>query len=191
MHITRSSAPQFPQRAAHSADRGAAHDAASCPPACGRGQPHRRTIMSLVRWQPFEDIERTMNRMLGGNAWRLPRMLEGENGDLQWQPSANITESDKEYLVRAELPGVGKEDVKVTVENGTITICGERKIERSSKGEKVHRMESFHGTFSRSFSLPADVDEKQIKAESKDGILTVHLPKTTAPATKPVEVKVT
>jgi HSP20 family protein len=147
--------------------------------------------MSLVRWQPFEDIERTMNRMLTGKAWRLPRMFEGENGDLEWQPSSDITETEAEYLVRAELPGVKKEDVKITIENGTITLSGERKIEKESKTAKVHRMESFHGTFSRSFTLPSDVDAKQIKAESKDGVLTVHLPKTAVtPAAKAIEVKV-
>lgn len=147
--------------------------------------------MSLVRWQPFEEIERTMNRMLAGSPWRLPRMLEGENGEFEWQPSSNITETEKEYLVRAELPGVKKEDVKITIENGTLTVSGERKMEKETKGEKVHRMESFHGTFSRSFSLPTDVDEKQIKAESKDGVLTVRLPKTAvAPASKAIEVKV-
>jgi HSP20 family protein len=147
--------------------------------------------MSLVRWQPFEEMERTMSRMLTGSAWRLPRLFEGENGDFEWQPSSNITETEKEYLVRAELPGVKKEDVKITIDNGTITLSGERKMEKETKGEKVHRMESFHGTFSRSFSLPPDVDEKQIKAESKDGVLTVRLPKTAAtPAAKPIEVKV-
>ncbi len=147
--------------------------------------------MSLVRWQPFEDVERTMNRVFGGGAWRLPRALTAQGGEYEWQPTSNITENDKEYLLRAELPGVGKEDVKVTIENGTLTLSGERNMEKEAKDEKVHRIESFHGTFSRSFRLPADIDEKQIKAESKDGVLTVHLPKVAAaPAPKLIEVKV-
>lgn len=147
--------------------------------------------MSLVRWQPFEDVERTMNRMLGVGTWRLPRLLAAEGGEYEWQPTSNITETEKEYLVRAELPGVRKEDVKITIENGTLTLSGERKFEKETKGEKVHRIESFHGTFARSFALPADVDEKQIKAETKDGVLTVRLPKSAvAPSAKPIEVKV-
>lgn len=147
--------------------------------------------MNLVRWQPFEDIEREFHRMISNNAWRLPRLSETATGDLNWQPSSDIVETDKEYVVRAELPGVKKEDIRLTIEGGTLSLCGERKIEKESKDAKVHRMESFHGTFTRSFSLPANVDEKLIKADCKDGVLTVHLPKTAeTPAAKSMEVKV-
>ncbi len=92
--------------------------------------------------------------------------------------------------IRAELPGVKKEDVKITLEGGVIRISGERKDERKDKGTRFHRIESFHGVFSRSFTLPENVDAKAIKAASEDGVLMVHLPKTTVEAAKPVEIKV-
>ena len=115
----------------------------------------------------------------------------GDGGrEMEWAPSADISETDKEYLIRAELPAVKKEDVKVTVDSGTITIEGERKHRKEDKEEKYHRVESFYGSFSRSFSLPDDIDEKTIKCESTDGVLTVHIPKTKATASKPVEIKV-
>lgn len=147
--------------------------------------------MSLMRWEPFEEIERTMNRMLGGGAWRMPRAAES-GGESAWQPSADIVENEKEYLVRAELPGVRKEDVKVSLDNGMLTVSGERRFEKKSQGERVHRLESFHGSFVRRFTLPADVEEQKISAESRDGVLTIRLPKTAAPpAATPKQIEVT
>jgi HSP20 family protein len=147
--------------------------------------------MSMIRWQPFGDMERSMDRMLSGSGWRMPRMFEGEERRFEWQPSADISETEKEFLIRAELPAVDKEDVKVTIADGLITIAGERRFEREDKKEKFHRVESFHGTFERSFVLPANIDEKNIVAESRNGILTVHLPKVEVAATpKPLQVEV-
>jgi HSP20 family protein len=102
-----------------------------------------------------------------------------ENGGLtvEWAPTADISETDKEYLIRAELPAVKKEDVRVTIERGMLTIEGERKHQSEEKSEKLHRIESFYGTFSRSFSLPENVNADAIRCESKDGVLTVHIPK--------------
>ena len=90
----------------------------------------------------------------------------------------DVSETDAEYLVRADLPAVKKEDVSVTVENDAVTIAGERKFDKEEKSERVHRRESFRGLFSRSLSLPDNVDANGIRAESKDGVLTVHIPKT-------------
>lgn len=147
--------------------------------------------MSIVRWQPFEELQREMNRLFRGGVWHLPRGLETQNADLEWQPSSDITETDKEYLIHAELPGVKKDDIRVTVDKGAVTFSGERKTRKESKDEKVHRLESFQGRFARSFSLPTDVDQGQVKAEISDGILVLHLPKTPTPSgPKPVEVKV-
>ena len=148
--------------------------------------------MSVVRWQPFEDLQREMNRIVRGSAWHWPRGLDTFSGDLEWRPSSDITETDKEYLIHAELPGVKKDDIRVTVDQGTVTFSGERKTRKESKDEKIHRLESFQGKFARSFSLPPDVDQSQIKAEISDGVLALHLPKTPAThAPKSVEVKVT
>ena len=108
----------------------------------------------------------------------------------EWAPSVDITEDEKEYLVKADLPEVKKEDVKVTVENDVLTITGERKFEKEEKEKKYHRIERAYGHFLRSFSLPDFVDGSKVSADFKDGVLKVHLPKTEKAKPKAVEVKV-
>jgi HSP20 family protein len=136
--------------------------------------------MSLIRWDPFSDMDAMFNRMLSGNFARWPRVSPGsqEGRKIEWSPSTDISETDKEYVIRAELPAVKKEDVQVTFEEGIITIKGERRQQKEDKDEKYHRVESFYGSFERAFSLPDNVNSDAIRCESKDGILTVHLPKT-------------
>jgi HSP20 family protein len=112
----------------------------------------------------------------------------GEEG-MEWAPAADISETDKEYVIKAELPEVRKEDVQVTVHEGVITIAGERKQEKEKKDEKMHRVERFYGSFYRSFDLPEDADDKNIRAESKDGVLTVRISKLEG-AKKPKAVQV-
>jgi len=142
--------------------------------------------MALVNWSPFREFEDVFNRY---------NQLYGRNGResgevVQWRPAANISETDKEYLIKAELPEVEKKDVEVTVHEGVITIRGERRFERKDESEKQHRVESFYGSFARSFSLPADADESKISAESKDGVLTVCIPKTEVVQPKAIDIKV-
>jgi len=148
--------------------------------------------MALVRWTPFEGADDLFNRMMPNLMRTGQRLGLGEGGRMvvEWSPSADISETEKEYLIRAELPAVKKEDVKVTLEQGMITISGERKQQKEDKTEKYHRVESFQGTFSRSFSLPDDVDSAGIRCESRDGVLTVHLPKREQKKSTPIEVKV-
>ena len=147
--------------------------------------------MNLVRWDPFSEFDTLFNRMMPRAFTGWPRMLPGNGGGAaEWSPSADISETDKEYLIRAELPAVKKEDVKVTVDGGMITIRGERKQKQEEKNEKMHRVESFYGAFSRSFALPEDIDEPAIRCESSDGVLTVHLPKAKGAPSKPIEIKV-
>lgn len=145
--------------------------------------------MALVNWSPFREFEDVFNRynqLLGRNG-RDGR----ESGEVvQWRPAANISETDKEYLIKAELPEVEKKDVEVTVHEGVITIRGERRFERTDESEKQHRVESFYGSFARSFSLPADADEAKISAESKDGVLKVHIPKTAVAQPKAIDITV-
>ena len=134
--------------------------------------------MSLVRWEPFEGMDMLFNRFpLFG--FRRPRPGAGEYFD--WSPTADISETDKEYLIRAALPAVKKEDVKVSYENGVLTVSGERRQEEQ-KDEKFHRIESYDGNFLRSFALPDAIDEEAIRAESKEGVLTIHVPKAKAEA---------
>src|ERR1019366_1865907 len=103
---------------------------------------------------------------------------------VDWAPSADISETDKEYVIRAELPAVKKEDVQVTVDEGVITIKGERKQQKEDKNEKFHRVETFYGAFERGFSLPENVNADAIRCESKDGVLSVYIPKTETPKHK-------
>jgi HSP20 family protein len=145
--------------------------------------------MNLIRWDPFGEVDAVFNRMLSGQYW--PRLtLEGNGKKLQWAPSADISETDKEYTIRAELPAVKKEDVQVMLDGGIITIKGERKQQKEDKNEKFHRVESFYGSFERSFSVPDDVNADAIKCDSKDGVLTVHIPKTEVSKQKPKQIAV-
>ena len=147
--------------------------------------------MSIVRWEPFGEMDSLFNRLMPSMLGRWPGRLGATGGEtVDWSPSANISETDREYLIRAELPAVKKEDVKVTVDDGMITIEGERKQQREDKNEKLHRVESFYGHFTRSFSLPESVNESAIRCESKDGVLTVHIPKAESPKQQPKQIKV-
>ncbi len=108
----------------------------------------------------------------------------------EWAPLVDISEDDKEYLIKAELPEVKKEDVKVTAEEGTLTIMGERKFEKEEKGKKYHRVERAYGSFVRNFSFPDDASPAKVTAEFKDGVLSVHLAKTAKTKPQQIEVKV-
>ena len=142
--------------------------------------------MSLVRWEPFEGMDMLFNRFpLFG--FGRPRPGSGEYFD--WSPTADISETDKEYLIRAALPAVKKEDVKVTYESGVLTLSGERRQEEQ-QDEKFHRVESYYGNFLRSFALPDAIDEEAISAESKEGVLTIHVPKAKAEAKKLTTIKI-
>jgi len=147
--------------------------------------------MTLVNWSPLRELDDLFNqygRLLGRQG--TPAASGNDGTVVEWRPVANISETADEYCIRAELPEVQKKDIDVSVHEGVITIRGERKLENRSGDEKHHRIESFYGSFARSFTLPADVDEAKIQAESKDGVLTVRLPKTEARKPRPIEVQV-
>jgi len=147
---------------------------------------------ALTKWNPFRELEEIQNR-LSSLFGRTP--LRGGPGEeaitvSEWTPLVDITEDDKEYLIKAELPEVKKEDVKVTVENGTLTITGERKFEKEEKGKKYHRIERAYGSFMRSFTLPEGAAGDKVSADFKDGVLKVHLPKSAEAKPKSIDVKV-
>jgi HSP20 family protein len=146
--------------------------------------------MRLVRWDPFSDIDTLFNRRLPKAFAGWPRLSLGGESELEWSPSADISETDKEYLIRAELPAVKKEDVKVTIDQGMLTIEGERKQQKEEKNEKFHRVERLHGSFTRSFSLPDNINIDAISCEDRDGVLTVRIPKVEAAQRKPKEIRV-
>jgi HSP20 family protein len=146
-------------------------------------------INTLTRWEPMglADVENRLSRFFG----RRTNGREREDITIaDWEPLADITEDDKEYVIKAELPDVKKEDVKVTVENGVLTIAGERRFEKEETKKKYHRVERAYGSFVRSFALPDLAEGDRVKAEFKNGMLTVHVPKSEKARTKQIEVKV-
>lgn len=152
----------------------------------------------LIRWEPagrwdlfkeLEEMQRRMSTMFG----RLPVRKDSGKEELtvaEWAPLVDITEDDKEYLVKAELPEIKKEDVKLTIQNDVLTISGERKYEKQEQDKKFHRVERASGSFLRSFTIPEDADGTKVSAEYKDGVLKIHLPKSERVKPKSIEVKV-
>jgi HSP20 family protein len=143
--------------------------------------------MNVIRWEPFREVDE-MLRQYSPLFSRALRRNRGEAGE--WTPVADISETDQEYVIKAELPEVKKEDVKVTLDNGIMTIAGERKYQKEQNDASEIRIESFYGTFSRSFSLPDNIDANGIRAETKDGVLRVKIPKIQAAAPKSVSIEV-
>lgn len=144
-----------------------------------------------MKWNPFRELDDMQSRLFSFFGRPLLRTSGAEAFDnADWAPSVDVSEDENEYLVKAELPEVKKEDVKVTVENGTLRITGERKFEKETKERKYHRIERAYGSFERYFAIPENTKAENLTAEYKDGILNVHLPKVEQPKPKSVEVKV-
>ena len=147
---------------------------------------------TLTRWEPFREMEDLQNRLSTFFSRAPMRRGNGKESITlpEWTPLADITEDDREYVIKAELPELRKEDVKVTVENGVLTMSGERKFEKEEKKKKYHRVERGYGSFVRTFALPEDADADKIKAEFKHGVLEMHLPKNEKAKPKQIEVHV-
>jgi len=149
------------------------------------------------RWNPFKEIDELHNRLnslFNSSLGRVPLRSTAEQEEnvtvTEWAPLVDITEDEKEYVIKAELPEVQKEDLSVVVENGVLTIHGERRFEKEEKGKRYHRVERAYGAFSRSFTIPDDADGLKVNAEFKEGLLRVHLAKSEKAKPKTVEVKV-
>ena len=147
--------------------------------------------MALVRWDPFRELEEVSNRLNRVFARGDSHTSNGKETMIiaDWIPSVDISETAAEYQITAEIPDVKKEDVKVTLEDGVLTIQGEREYDKEEKGKKVHRIERSYGRFARTFSLPDAVEADHVKAEFKDGVLSLHLPKSEKAKPKTIEVK--
>ena len=149
----------------------------------------------LITWNPLREMEdapqNRFNRFFLGS---FPnRMGSGEIHSLavaDWSPEVDISEDDHGYLIKADLPEMKKEDVKVTVDHGILSVSGERKSEKEDQKRKFHRIERSFGNFRRSFTLPEDADSTKVTAEFRDGVLKVHLPTTPIARSKAIEVKV-
>ena len=147
----------------------------------------------MTRWDPYKELEEMQHRLSTLYGRAPVRKDSGKEEALtvaEWVPLVDITEDDKEYLIKAEVPEVKKEDVKVSVQDDVLTIAGERKFEKEEKDKKYHRVERAYGSFHRSFTLPDDADAQKVVAEFKDGLLKVRLPKTEQAKSKSIEVKV-
>src|SRR5436309_2809833 len=152
-----------------------------------------KAMNALTRRDPFKEMDELQKRLTSIFGVGSQRSSNGQNETMtvtQWLPLVDITEDEKEYLIKAELPEVNKEDVKVTVESGVLTISGERKFEREEKDKRYHRIERSYGSFTRSFNVPDDADDAKVAAEFKDGVLKMHLPKSEHAKPKQIEVNV-
>lgn len=140
----------------------------------------------------MNEIQRQMSSLLEGNLFRRGTVSNGEENKNapEWSPLVDVIEDQKEYLIKAELPEVQKDDVKVTVENGTLVVSGERKAEKEENGRTFHRVERRYGRFERSFAIPEDADAGNVRAEFKDGVLRVHVAKSEKAQPKKIEVTV-
>ncbi|HJU05181.1 MAG TPA: Hsp20/alpha crystallin family protein [Nitrospiraceae bacterium] len=146
-----------------------------------------------TRWHPIKELEEMENRLATffGRHQARPEGGKEEMTVAEWAPLVDIAEDDKEYLIKAELPEVKKEDVKLAVNDNVLTITGERKYEKEETNKKYHRVERAYGSFTRSFMLPEDADEGKVAADFKDGVLKVHVPKSEKAKPKSTEIKIT
>ncbi len=142
--------------------------------------------MKLAKWDPFREME----SMVGRQDWPFRGGAMSAGDDADWAPRVDISETDKGFTIKADVPGVKREDVKISIEDRMLTIRGESRQEKEDKGEKMHRVERFYGSFSRSFTLPENVDIEKIDASFKDGLLTLVIPKIEVARPKSVEVKI-
>lgn len=147
--------------------------------------------MEIVKWNPFrelEEIQRRLNRMFTDTG--VAKVNDEPFFMADWAPAVDIRETEKHFAVKVDLPDVKKEDIKVEMHDGVLTVQGERKQEKEEKGDRFHRIERQYGTFVRRFTMPTQVDEAKVMADFKDGVLNITLPKAMAAVVKPVDIKV-
>ena len=136
-------------------------------------------MMNLVRWNPYGEMtamKNRINRMFSEPYWATRRM-DDESDMGMWNPAVDLYEKDDHFVIKAELPGVDKKNILVDLKDRMLTISGERSYENEAKEENYYRRERSYGKFQRAFTLPADVDSDKIKAEFRDGLLQIEVPK--------------
>ncbi len=144
-------------------------------------------------WNPIQEMEEMQNRL--ASFFKTPSLLSSNGKDelmtlAQWAPLADISEDERSFTIKTELPEIKKEDVKIAVKDGTLSISGERKMEKEEKGRRYHRIERAYGSFLRSFVVPESASAEKTEAEFKDGVLTVRLPKDESAKPKSITIKV-
>jgi HSP20 family protein len=146
----------------------------------------------MTSWDLFEDLRAAQDEMMRatrGRGWR-PGQHYDASGTATWAPPVDISERKDAYLVTAELPGVKAGEVEITVEDGLLTIQGERHFAHDSAEEKMHRTERVYGTFRRSITLPSHVEADKIEASAQDGVLQIMVPKASEVQAKRIQVRV-
>ena len=146
--------------------------------------------MKLAKWDPFHEVDGLMDRYARSLDWPLNEGHRLRTRDFDWAPKADISETDGKFCITAELPGLKRDDVQINIEDHVLCIKGESKQEQEEESEAFHRIERQYGHFTRSFSLPENVDEEHIAANFNDGLLTLTIPKTEKEKAKSIEIKV-
>jgi HSP20 family protein len=146
--------------------------------------------MRVIKWEPFRDVDDVFDRFFAETLRRWPRVPAEGRAALDWAPAADVSETETEYLIKADLPEVRKEDVSITVQDGVLVLSGERRQEQREENEKVHRIERTYGSFARRFALPDNADEQGIRAESRDGVILIHIPKQKVVQPQPRQIEV-
>jgi HSP20 family protein len=142
-------------------------------------------------WNPIQEFENLIDRYSKNGGSNLARHFGADTSFADWSPSVDIEEEDDKYLIKADLPGVDKKDIDVKLENGVLSIRGEKQTEKETgKGTKRHRTERFHGSFARSFTLPQSVKADKVDANYKDGVLSLVIPKAEEAKPKSIDIKV-
>ncbi|MGD2171637.1 MAG: Hsp20/alpha crystallin family protein [Gammaproteobacteria bacterium] len=147
--------------------------------------------MNMQVWNPFQEFENLLERYNRGGGSRLARSPESEMTFADWAPSVDIEETEDKYVIKADLPGVDKKDIDVKMENGVLSIRGQKTVEKESgKDTRHHRRERFQGTFARSFTLPDAVNADAVDASYRDGVLSLHIPKKEEAKPRAIDIKV-
>ncbi len=146
--------------------------------------------MRVIKWEPFRDMDDVFDRFFADAYRRLPRRAGDVQPSFDWAPPADVSETESEYLIKAEIAEVPKDALSITVQDGVLTLSGERRQEKREEGERMHRVERQFGSFARRFALPEDTDDQAIRAESRDGIVTIHIPKHKVAQPQPRQIQV-
>jgi HSP20 family protein len=146
--------------------------------------------MRVIKWEPFRDVDDVFDRFFAESMRRWPRVPAEGRAAQDWAPAADVSETEAEYLIKADLPEVRKEDVSITVQDGVLTLSGERRQEKRAEGEKLHRIERVYGSFARRFALPENADEQGITAECRDGVILIHIPKVRVVQPQPRQITI-
>ncbi len=152
--------------------------------------------MTLIKWNPSREllnVEREFNKLFNSLGSRFGLMESSENEEYEnavWMPLTDITEDKDNFMLRLDLPGVRKDDVKISYNDGQLSISGERKQEKETTDSKYHRVERAYGKYFRSFTLPSKIREDKIEAEFKDGQLIITVPKAEEAKPKEIPIKI-